>query len=170
MLLKGFKHLQHLLVAILIAGPAALDAQIFRGYYSDGALKFESREGRRRRVIRGYYPDGTLQFVATYKDGELDGPVKEYHSNGVLKAEISYEDNKRDGIAKFYYENGMLMGKIYYKRGKETGKAKFYDQNGRLTAPGPSGDRRRRARRDTGTVIQDLEAGLDSASRKEETE
>jgi antitoxin component YwqK of YwqJK toxin-antitoxin module len=164
---RGTTQLKHLLIAILIVTPAVPHAQIFRGYYSDGALKFESHRKRRRRVIRGYYPDGTLQFVATYKDGELDGPVKEYYPNGVLKAEIRYEDNERDGLAKFYYENGMLMGKIYYKRGRETGKAKYYDQNGRLTATGPSGDIPHGSSRDSGEVIRNLEAGLDSSGSRE---
>ncbi|MBD3315173.1 MAG: hypothetical protein GF344_05255 [Chitinivibrionales bacterium] len=163
----GSPHALPLLFVALITAPIALDAQIFRGYYSDGALKFESHEDRRRRIIRGYYPDGTLQFVASYKDGELDGSVKEYYSNGVLKAEVKYDDNRRDGIARFYYESGMLMGKIYYKRGRETGKAKFYDEKGRLTARGFSGDKPRRGRPDTARIIRDLEAESDSVAAKE---
>lgn len=121
-----------------------VQGQVFRGYYSDGAVQFKSKKDRKKEIIRGYYPSGALEFVAMYKRGELDGVVREYYENGMLKAEIPYKENRRHGLAKFYYENGMLMGKIKYKRGRETGEAKFYDENGLLTSSTPRVKRRMR--------------------------
>ena len=118
--------------------------QVFRGYYSNGTLEFESKKVKKRQIIRGYYPSGTLEFVASYRKGELDGIAREYYETGILKAEIPFNDNKRHGIAKFYYANGMLMGKIRYKRGKETGEAKFYDEKGLLMSSTPKTKRRTR--------------------------
>lgn len=114
-----------------------IDAQVFRGYYPNGGVKFIMKKQRKRQVIRGYYPSGALEFIAFYRKDELDGITREYYENGILKAEIPYKENRRHGLAKFYYTNGILMGKIMYKRGKETGEAKFYDKNGLFTASTP---------------------------------
>ncbi len=131
-----------------ILQPVLLQGQVFRGYYSDGAVQFKSKKDRKKQVIRGYYPTGALEFMAYYKDGELDGVVREYYENGILKAEIPYKESRRHGLAKFYYANGMLMGKIVYKRGHETGEAKFYDEDGILTSSTPRLKRRlRRSKR-----------------------
>lgn len=128
--------------------PKTIQGQVFRDYYSDGAIKLKMKKDKKKQVIRGYYPGGALEFVAYYKKGELDGVVREYYENGMLKAEIPYNENRRHGLAKFYYENGMLMGKIKYKRGRETGEAKFYDEDGILTGTTPRLKRRlRRAKR-----------------------
>jgi antitoxin component YwqK of YwqJK toxin-antitoxin module len=112
-------------------------AQVFRGYYPNGGVKFVMKTKRNRYVIRGYYPSGALEFIAFYRKDELDGITREYYEDGILKAEIPYRENRRHGLAKFYYPNGILMGKITYKRGKETGEAKFYDKNGFLTSSTP---------------------------------
>lgn len=116
---------------------ADLQAQVFRGYYSDGSIEFKSKINKHRQIIRGYYPSGAVEFIASYKHGKLHGITREYYENGVLKAEIPYKDDLIHGIAKFYYENGMLMGKISYWRGKETGKAKYYNRDGILTSSTP---------------------------------
>ena len=123
---------------------AIVYGQVFRGYYENGTLEFESKKVKKRQIIRGYYPSGTLEFVASYRKGELDGIAREYYETGILKAEIPFKDNKRHGMAKFYYTNGMLMGKIRYKRGRETGEAKFYDENGYLMSSSPKTKRRTR--------------------------
>ncbi len=134
--------------SLCVLQPVMVKAQVFRGYYSDGAVQFKSKKERKKQVIRGYYPNGALEFMAYYRDGELDGVVREYYENGTLKAEIPYKENKRHGLAKFYYANGMLMGKIVYKRGHETGEAKFYDEGGILSSSTPRLKRRlRRSKR-----------------------
>ncbi len=137
--------------------PCSIRAQVFRGYYSNGAVKFKVKKDKKREIIRGYYPSGSLEFIASYKKGELDGITREYYENGILKAEIPYKDNTRHGLAKFYYENGMLMGKILYKKNRETGKAKFYDENGLLISSTPR--QRRRTQR-----IKRYERGRDSST------
>ena len=137
-------HSGFILFCITLVLPSSIQAQVFRDYYSDGAVKVKLKKDKRKQVIRGYYPGGELEFVAYYKKGELDGVVREYYENGMLKAEIPYKENRRHGLAKFYYENGMLMGKIMYKRGRETGEAKFYDENGILTGTTPRLKRRLR--------------------------
>ena len=116
---------------------ANVQAQVFRGYYSDGSIEFKSKINKHRQIIRGYYPNGAVEFIASYKQGKLNGMTREYYENGVLKAEIPYKDDLIHGIAKFYYENGMLMGKVSYRRGKETGKAKYYNRDGILTSSSP---------------------------------
>jgi hypothetical protein len=136
----AFRVYGYLLFNLCLAGillPAPAFSQVFRGYYSDGKVKFRSARDKNKQVIRGYYPSGALEFIAVYERGELDGTVREYFENGFLKAEIPYKENRRHGLAKFYHENGMLLGKIEYRRGKETGETKFYDENGLFVASSP---------------------------------
>ena len=122
---------------LIICQFPGIEAQVFRGYYSNGDVKFVIKKQRKRQIIRGYYPSGALEFIAFYRKDELDGITREYYEDGILKAEIPYKENRRHGLAKFYYTSGILMGKIVYKRGKETGEAKFYDKDGLLTSSTP---------------------------------
>ena len=124
-------------ICLVIWYAHTIDAQVFRGYYPNGNVKFIMKKHRKRQIIRGYYPGGALEFIAIYRKGELDGITREYYEDGILKAEIPYKENRRHGLAKFYYDNGLLMGKITYKRGRETGEAKFYDTDGLLTSSTP---------------------------------
>jgi hypothetical protein len=106
--------------------------QVFRGYYSNGAIEFKAQQDNNRRIIKGYYPSGGLHYVAVFKHGRLNGLTREYYENGRIKAEVEYADSERDGESRFYYPSGTLMGKIEYHHDQETGVSRFYDENGML--------------------------------------
>jgi hypothetical protein len=112
--------------------PVAIYGQVFRGYYSSGALEFKSKKDNARRIIKGYYPGGALHFVSVYKFKKLHGITREYYENGHIKAEICYEDNLRDGESRFYYPTGVLMARIEYRKDQETGVWRLYDESGML--------------------------------------
>jgi antitoxin component YwqK of YwqJK toxin-antitoxin module len=151
-------------ICFVICQTHSIDAQVFRGYYPNGTVKFVMKKNRKRQIIRGYYPSGALEFIAFYRKGELDGITREYYEDGILKAEIPYKENRRHGLAKFYYDNGILMGKITYKRGRETGEAKFYDTEGLLISSTP---RIRRHTRRSKPYEHWVDKRIDSLGNKE---
>ncbi len=116
-------------IAVLIFSTSA---QIFRGYYSDGVVKYHSPDDDKHYSISGYYDNGKLEYVANYKKDELDGITKEYYENGVLKAEVNFRNGRRHGLARFYYDDGTIMAKVIYKRGKETTGARYYNRQGKV--------------------------------------
>jgi len=126
-----------LTVMVLLFVPFSAEAQVFRGYATDGTLLYRFDRMVDKEVLRRYFPDGTLKLIAPYKNNRLDGAVKAYHPNGVLKFDIPYHNGKRDGIARFYYDNGVLMAKVTYEKNRETGAARFYSAEGLPTKPSP---------------------------------
>ena len=112
--------------------PGTGRGQVFRGYYSNGAIEFKAQQDNNRRIIKGYYPAGGLHYVAVFKHGKLNGLTREYYENGRIKAEVEYAESERDGESRFYYPSGTLMGKIEYHHDQETGVSRFYDENGIL--------------------------------------
>ena len=78
--------------------------------------------GKKDGVYKTYYESGKLESLATYKDGELDGPYEIYHQlkdkeNLQLKDKGTYVAGELDGLAERYYEERSVMGEGHLQRG-----------------------------------------------------
>lgn len=116
---------------IIILLVSICPAQIFRGYYPNGALQFKTNTDREKKVLKGYYQSGILEFISVYQNGKLNGTSRHYYETGLLKSEIIYNNDLRQGVARFYYPSGLIMARLVYENDKETADIKFYDEQGK---------------------------------------
>lgn len=75
---------------------------------------------------------GRMALRATYKNNKLHGQVSKF-LNGSLVQESHYLEGVLDGVYKEYNRNGLLQKEINYKNGKLDGAFRYYDSNGKVS-------------------------------------
>ena len=67
-----------------------------------------------------YYPGGKMIAVyTTYKNGELNGPMRQYDRSGKISSEINYSKGIKDGKFIIYNENGKVINEKNFSNGME---------------------------------------------------
>ena len=85
----------------------------FQEYHSNGQKRltgsYDAR-GRRTGEWRGFSKRGAREFVATFVEGELDGPYVQYWPGGDKRGEGSYQQGLLHGPWSFWNEDGSVDG------------------------------------------------------------
>ena len=115
--------------------------------------------GRRNGMWMTYYTGkeaGKLKTVASYSNGNLNGPYFEMSNRGQIEQEVNYMNNefdgktvkykfgrptqiktyKRnalDGVSIDYFSDGAIQKEVNFKDGKQHGIMKWYNQEGAIT-------------------------------------
>lgn len=73
-----------------------------------------------------------IQYEATYKNGELDGPIRKYSRWCNLEKEEYYKNGLKSGYQRTYHANGRIKTEANFKEGVLIGTYKTYDDKGEL--------------------------------------
>ena len=80
-------------------------------YHANGQKRlaggYDAR-GRRTGEWRGFSKRGAREFVATFVDGELDGPYVQYWPSGDKRGEGSYQKGQLHGPWSFWTQDGSV--------------------------------------------------------------
>ena len=80
-------------------------------YHANGQKRlaggYDAR-GRRTGEWRGFSKRGAREFVATFVDGELDGPYVQYWPSGDKSGEGSYQKGQLHGPWSFWTQDGIV--------------------------------------------------------------
>lgn len=80
-------------------------------YHANGQKRlaggYDAR-GRRTGEWRGFSKRGAREFVATFVDGELDGPYVQYWPSGDKRGEGSYQKGQLHGPWSFWTQDGIV--------------------------------------------------------------
>ena len=75
--------------------------------------------------------NGRIKSLASYTNGNLNGPSLEYSNRGQIETRIDYVNNVYDG--KYVtYKNGRPVKEMNYDNGVITGTLKEYDNRGKV--------------------------------------
>jgi len=116
----------------LLNGPA-------KGYYPDGALRFEFTMNGNYidGEFREYYPSGQLWKLYTYFEGFLNGPWYMYYEDGVKKAEGYHKEDRKVGKLYHWWPNGNQKEERTYVNDTLNGPTVYWYENGLKSMEGP---------------------------------
>lgn len=80
----------------------------------------------------GYFVNGDTEYVAMYRDGLPDGPMKEFYPGNIKKSIGRYEDGKQVGKVLTYYPNGRLQAEAEVPIDTVTTRLTEYDESGNV--------------------------------------
>lgn len=84
-----------------------------------------------------YANGGHAKWVATYRNGKLNGVKKLYNQeNFKIQEEGNYVNNLREGITYWYFLEGEKSIQYTYKNGLLEGKMKTFYRNGNINSEG----------------------------------
>jgi antitoxin component YwqK of YwqJK toxin-antitoxin module len=78
------------------------------------------KDGKKDGEWFDYYPGGKIPAVfTTYKNGELNGPMRQYSRMGKINSEINYSNGVKHGKFIIYGENGKIINQKNFVNGIE---------------------------------------------------
>jgi len=80
--------------------------------------------------------NGSISGLASFADGQPDGPWIEFWPNGMIKWVAIYSKGELDGTYQLNFENGMPQQTGYLTRGVPSGQWTLFFQNGQRREQG----------------------------------
>jgi antitoxin component YwqK of YwqJK toxin-antitoxin module len=110
-----------------------------KGYYPNGALKYESEEinGVLNGIYKEYHANGILKFKGQFKNGLLEGKSYTYNNKGKLIEEKEWHKGKLNGIFKSYYDNNQIKQTYKSVMGKIEDTLRYFYSNGNIEGKTP---------------------------------
>lgn len=139
-------------------------------YYPSGQREYlmvYSDEGQPLRA-EGWHPNGNKDSERTFKEGQVDGPMRHWDHNGVLRQEHHFKAGQPHGKDTLWDHNGALLYTATYVEGKLDGPAIWWypdgqkrwethyamgERTGTWAQYAPDGDLRMRSEWDNGTLV-----------------
>lgn len=108
------------------------EGQVIVSVYLDTAGNEIQRFGELNGTVKIKDPMNSYdRFVADYKNGDVDGPIKWLEFNKVeLQGQCT--NGYREGVWNWYHRNGKLSKTVTYVAGKYEGKVVDYHENGQI--------------------------------------